>query len=137
VGTNVIVILPPAGEDLPDVSNLIEFLEHGIRYSFPAAPSGTYHYGVPTAHSAPPLNEEIIAQDVWVWPAENGPVRGEAITPLYDKAVELPQRCRSIYEQLALVDALRSGRARERKLAIEELRERIGNARCSARIRLG
>jgi hypothetical protein len=48
--------------------------------------------------------------------------------PLYGKAVELPERCPSVYELLTLVDALRVGRARERKIAAEHLRERLAHA---------
>jgi hypothetical protein len=108
---------------------LLEFLEHGVRYAFPARPMGIRGRGVPTAHSAPPLNEEIDASNAWVWPYHKGKVEGEVITPLYDHAVDLPERCASVYEMLALVDALRAGRARERKLAMNALRKRLGSAR--------
>jgi hypothetical protein len=104
--------------------SLLEFLEHGLQYAFPAA-VGAPERGVPTAHSATPLATELDAEDAVVWPSEHGNVLGAAIRPLYDRAPELPGRCRSLYELLTLTDALRVGRARERKLALARLRERL------------
>ena len=103
---------------------LREFLEHGLRYAFPAQP-GAEARGIPTAHSGPPLAAHVVAEDSIVWPSAAGPSVGRAIAPLYDRATELPQRCPSVYENLTLVDALRVGRARERKLATEELDRRL------------
>lgn len=107
-------------------SALIEFIEHGVRYAFPARPGQGVVTGVPTAHVAPVLASEIIAADPVVWPDPEGTVEGEAVEPLYDKAIELPRRCPSVYEMLTLVDALRVGRARERRIAMAKLRERLG-----------
>lgn len=104
---------------------LLEFLEHGVRYAFPAAPRAVRERGVPTAYAAPPLAEEIAADEPIVWPDPRGSVIGEAMDPLYDRAVELPERCPSVYEMLTLVDALRMGRARERKIAAGKLRDRL------------
>jgi hypothetical protein len=105
---------------------LLEFLEHGVRYAFPAAPTGLHGRGVPTAHSAPPLVEKIDADEAWVWPSREGGVEGQIITPLFERAVELPQRCPGVYEMLALLDSVRAGRARERSIAIQILRDRLG-----------
>src|SRR6266700_1070993 len=91
-----------------------EFLEHGVRYAFPAQP-GIEARGIPTAHSGPPLAGHIVAEDVFVWPDARGPVRGHAIEPLYPGAKGLPRRCPSLYEALTLVDAIRVGRTRERR----------------------
>jgi hypothetical protein len=102
----------------------LEFLEHGVRYAFPARP-GKDVRGVPTSHTAPPLAGHIVAYDALVWPSATGSSRGRAIEPLYAKATELPERCPSVYESLTLVDALRVGRVRERKLAVEALERRI------------
>jgi hypothetical protein len=52
-------------------------------------------------------------------------VQGRAITPLIPKAAELAQRAPDTYAALSLVDAVRLGRARERRLAIEALRARF------------
>lgn len=105
---------------------LLEFLEHGVRYAFPASPRGERCRGIATAHAARPLADFIVADDAVVWPDARGSVVGDGVEPLYERAVELPQRCPSTYALLTLVDALRIGRTRERKLATECLRERIG-----------
>jgi len=104
-----------------------EFLEHGVRYAFPARP-GAEVRGVPTAHAAPPLADHIVAEDVLVWPSISGQSKGRAIAPLYPRAVELPRRCPSVYQSLALVDALRVGRVRERRLALEAIRDKLAAA---------
>ena len=101
-----------------------EFLEHGVRYAFPAHPGADVR-GVLTAHAAPPLASHIVAEDAFVWPSASGQSRGRAVAPLFAGAVELPARCPSVYESLTLVDALRVGRARERKLAVEALDRRL------------
>lgn len=107
---------------------LMEFLEHGIRYAFPATAPGHHVRGVPTAHAGPALAGELVFSEAMVWPSPDGTVVGEALQPLYDKAVELPDRCPSVYDAMTLVDALRVGRARERKLAAAKLRERLWEA---------
>lgn len=106
-------------------SALLEFLEHGVRYAFPGIITEGRLRGVPTAHAAPVLASEIVFVGALVWPDPDGDAVGEALQPLYEQAVELPQRCRSVYDSLALVDALRVGRARERRLSAEKLRETL------------
>jgi hypothetical protein len=104
--------------------SLLEFLQYGIRYVFPQRP-GSLVAGLPTAHSASPLNSLIKSQEHYVWPLLDGPMRGQAVQPLYPT---VPQAClkdSSLHQVLALVDALRLGRARERNLAIEFLRKTI------------
>ncbi len=102
------------------IDSLLEFLVHGIRYVF-VPERGPLTRGVPTAHGAPPLNRIIVSSDpVPVWPDPRGSVRGESFEPLYPAALIAAQDPR-MYEALALIDALRSGRARERKLAAEAL----------------
>lgn len=111
--------------------NLVEFLEHGIKYAFPALPGGKTK-GVPTAYAGPPLSDEIAASEPLVWPHPGGSGYGDAVDPLYERAVELPSRCPSVYELLTLVDALRVGRARERKLAADMLRARLSQSTSTA-----
>ncbi len=101
-----------------------EFLRHGIRYAFSVAP-GSASLGVPTAYSAPPLSHEILADDAVVWPSADGVTEGSSIVPLYPKAPYLVNNNQPLYEALALVDALRIGRAREQKLAREYLDARL------------
>jgi hypothetical protein len=46
---------------------------------------------------------------------------------LYRTVPFAASRDRALYELLAIADALRDGRARERTIAEKELRERLGN----------
>jgi hypothetical protein len=61
------------------------------------------------------------AQTQIVWSHPEGEVWGEGLEPLYPSIIEAARRDPKLHEYLALVDALRIGRARERKLAIELL----------------
>jgi hypothetical protein len=108
---------------------LLEFLVHGLKYVFPARP-GPIARGLPTAHSAAPLAKHIVAsdEDRYVWPYEHGRARGQAIEPLYEKAPLAADKDKALYELLALVDAVRAGRAREQALAIRELEARLGKS---------
>ena len=103
---------------------LLDFLEHGIRYVYPQNP-GAITRGIPTAHSAPPLNNIIVSNEHFVWPYGKGKVRGQSIVPLYPSVTEAVQKDEKLYELLALVDAIRVGKAREKEIAINELRTRI------------
>jgi len=113
----------------PRVRALIEFLEHGVPHAFFAAP-GRVARGIPTAHSASPLREQIQSGDELplVWPDPKGTVRGRALEPLHRSAPAAALRNPKLYELLALVDALRCGSARERTIASRELRERLEHA---------
>ena len=108
-------------------SALLEFLVHGLKYTFPAKP-GPVCRGVPTAHCAPPLSKTIVAsdEDCYVWPWDDGKVRGQAIEPLYFNAPLAAKNDCKLYELLALVDAIRVGRAREQAIAVSELETRLG-----------
>lgn len=108
-------------------SALMEFLEHGLKYVYPVQP-GPLCRGMPTAHSAPPLSKRIVsdADDQYVWPWADGKVRGQGIVPLYESVPHAAAKDPQLHELLALVDALRVGRARERALALEELESRLG-----------
>jgi len=106
-----------------------EFLIYGLKYVFPVEP-GAMVRGIPTAHSAPPVSENISQSgDVYVWPYAKGLKRGQAIEPLYKTMPEVAPKDNSLYELLAITDTLRVGRAREIKIAIEELEKRFRNAR--------
>lgn len=104
---------------------LTEFLIHGIKYAFPAQPGKTVK-GVATAHSAPPLNNTIVSEkDVYVWQYAKGNKRGQAIEPLHKLVPEIALHNKELYELLALIDALRVGKAREKTLGAELLEEKI------------
>jgi hypothetical protein len=113
----------------PIKSALAEFLVHGLKYVFPAVP-GAMDRGIPTAHSAPPLSKIIISEsnDQYVWPFPEGEVRGQSVSPLYKSAPGAALKDAMLYEWLALIDAIRIGRARERNFAAEEINKRLGMA---------
>jgi hypothetical protein len=103
---------------------LLEFLQFGLPYAFPQKP-GAVVRGIPTAHSAPPLNAIIQSDENYVWPSSRGTMRGQAIEPLYKSVPQAIEKDSQLYEMLALVDAVRVGKARERELAVRELGKRI------------
>ena len=110
----------------PNIAACEEFLLHGVKYAFPAE-RGSVTRGMPTSYAAPPLNSEIAPGDELppVWPWRDGQVRGIALAPLYKTAPFAALRDPRLYELLSLVDALRDGRARERKIAERELIKRL------------
>lgn len=106
-----------------NVAALKEFLIHGVKYAFPAR-WGPIVRGLPTAHSAPPLCDVIEGRaEPVVWADPGGEVRGESLEPLFKSAPMAARRDSKLYESLALIDALRSGRARERAVAAKKLEE--------------
>ena len=105
---------------------LYEFIAYGIRYVFPEQP-GAMVRGIPTSHSALPLKNHFSDVEVYVWPSANGKVRGQAITPLYPSALFAAEKDEKLYELLALVDAMRVGRAREKELAVKALEKVLLN----------
>lgn len=105
-------------------SALVDFLQYGIRYVFPQRP-GEMVKGIPTSHAAPPLSDEISSNEAYVWKYAKGKVRGRAIEPLYPNAVIACLHDPTLYELLALTDALRVGRVREQQMAIMEIKKRI------------
>ena len=110
----------------PQSNNLEEFLVHGLKYlCIPRR--GELTRGIPTAHGAPPLFDMLTEpQDIVpVWPHPEGKVRGESFSPIFRSAPEASMRDSELYQLLALVDAIRGGRARERTLASRELSKRL------------
>ena len=107
-----------------NVLNLLEFIQHGIKYVFPQQP-GSIVRGIATAHSASPLDKEIQSDQNYVWPYARGDMRGQAILPLYKSVPKAVLNDKKLHEVLALVDAIRVGKVREQNLAIKFLRERL------------
>ncbi len=116
----------PALQSSLNRTNIKEFLIHGLKYAFPVC-RGSLTRGMPTAYAAPPLNRTITSspEPPPVWPTPQGSVRGVELAPLYKTAPQAAQQDARLYELLALVDAIRDGRAREREIAIRELSARL------------
>ena len=81
-----------------------------------------------TGHAAPPLVDRFaqsLAEPPPVWPDPQGEARGTAFSPIYKAAPRAARRDPQLYELLVLLDAIRDGRARERQIAVTELRNRL------------
>lgn len=116
-------LLDPSGKKIMKLA-LLDFLQYGIRYAFPQRP-GAIVRGIPTAHSAKPLSDLIHSTENYVWPSGKGTLRGESIIPLYPAAINAALKDEVLYELLALIDAIRVGKAREKELALKEIKKRI------------
>ena len=105
----------------PHARNLAEFSLHGAKYAFPAVKLPLVA-GVPTSHSAPAFAGVFAPGSTdFVWPHPNGTVRGVGIEPLHPAVPFAAMQDAKLYELLALFDALRIGKARERGMALERL----------------
>lgn len=102
-------------------ASLMEFLEHGVRYMLPGK-LGPEVRGIATSFSARPLNNEISAQEIMVWPHPEGDLRGTSLEPVYKIVPDVARKDPQFHAVMALIDAIRIGRARERNLAIDLLK---------------
>jgi len=112
----------------PNIRNMEEFLVHGVQYVF-VPERGGISRGFPTAYASAPMNAWFVADEAPppVWPDPQGEVRGESFSPIYKSAPKAAQNDPKLYQLLALVDAIRGGRARERDLAAKELKKRLAH----------
>ena len=110
----------------PNHRNLLEFLVHGMRYVFPPE-RGELTRGIATAYAAEPLKQQFAGstEPPPIWPDAEGDTKGITLKPLYKSAPFAAKKDNQLYELLALIDAIRIGRARERQLAILELSARL------------
>jgi len=107
------------------------FAAHGIPFVFPAD-VGAQGVGMPTAHAAPPLREQLVYAEAYVWPGPAG-VIGRSVVPLHPGVPRAADADPTLYAALALIDALRVGRARERGLAVDGLERLLMAAQRDAR----
>ncbi len=117
---------------MPNISNLKEFLLRGLKYVF-IPERGEMTRGMPTMYAGPPLAEKLVStgEPPPVWPDHEGEIRGQSFSPLYKSVPKAARKDACLYELLVLLDAIRGGNARERKLAAEEIERRLddyGNA---------
>ncbi|MBI2382828.1 MAG: MarR family transcriptional regulator [Gammaproteobacteria bacterium] len=107
---------------------LIEFAVHGVRYAFPAE-IGAAKRGIPTAYGAEPLaslvNSPPAENPVWAHP--QGAAKGPTISPIYRTAPLAAMADPHLHQLLALLDALRVGRQRERALAAKLFADRLNS----------
>lgn len=104
---------------------LAEFALHGAKYTFPGVRL-PLAVGVPTSHSAPAFAGVFAPGSTdFVWPHPNGSVRGVGVEPLHPSVPFAAMQDAKLYDMLALFDALRVGKARERSMAMERLQALI------------
>lgn len=109
----------------PHAHNVAEFALHGAKYAFPGV-CLPLAVGVPTSHSAPAFAGVFAPGSTdFVWPHPNGSVRGVGVEPLHPAVPFAAMQDATLYELLALFDALRVGKARERGMAMERLQALI------------
>lgn len=95
-----------------------EFALHALRFVVPAQ-LGALVPGVPAAWAAEPVASAIrssVGEPPPVWAYARGQVRGQAIEPLHRAAPEAVEGWPELSEILALLDSLRAGDARVRKV---------------------
>lgn len=114
------------------VPHFEEFAIHALRFVAPAQ-LGALVPGVPAAWAAEPLAGAIHSsgeEPPPVWPYARGRVRGQAIEPLHPAAPEAVEGWPELGEIVALLDSLRAGDARVRRVAedllVPLLREQAG-----------
>lgn len=114
------------GRPVPLLEAVREFVESGAPYAFPAM-RGEVSRGVPTSVGAAPLKGafNVGNEPPPVWPSADGTARGPSISPIYPSVPHAAVHDSKLYELLALFDALRDGRARERQVARKLLGERL------------
>lgn len=120
----------PPQKPQPIIQACEEFFIHGLKYIFPAQ-VGEITRGVPTSYAAPSLNSQIVTGNdpIPVWPYGEGTARGAALKPLYPSVPESVMKHPDplFYDLLTLIDAIRSGRAREKQIAAQKISELLKN----------
>jgi len=109
----------------PIVSNIKELILHGLKYLC-VPKQGEQTRGMPTSWAAAPLKSYFRSNDLPpVWPDPEGTVRGFSFEPIHKSAIQAAKSDPELYELLVLIDAIREGRAREKKIATELLEDKF------------
>lgn len=111
-----------------------ELALHALRFVAPAR-LGALTPGVPAAWAAKPMANAIRSSGDElppVWPYAHGRVRGQAIEPLHSAAPEAAEGWPELGEVLALLDSLRAGDARVRRVAGDLLTKMLRNRSAAA-----
>lgn len=110
------------GDYVIDRNATHEVMVHAVRYFMPAT-LGLPHTGIATAHAGPDLATRIRASEPYVWPTPEGNDYGPTVEPLDPCVPTLALRHSLFYRLMALIDACRVGRVRERTLADAMVRD--------------
>lgn len=126
VATKLITPYQPPDKPAPILQACEEFFIYGFKYLFPAKLGGITR-GMPTSYAAPSFKGQItLGHDpIPVWPYAQGTEKGVALMPLYPSVPESLNKYPNpaLYDFLTLLDAVRSGRAREKQIAEKILSE--------------
>jgi hypothetical protein len=115
-----------SGNPKVNIKALVEFINHGIKYVFPAKVTEIMR-GIPTSFAAPVLEGQIMTagEFIYVWPDAHGKRKGQSVTPLFKSVPQAVKKDPALYELLALVDAIRMGSPREANLAQQMFEKRV------------
>jgi hypothetical protein len=126
VAVGLITPYHPPAKPQPIIQACEEFFLHGLKYVFPAK-LGELVRGIPTSYAGPSLSDQIVAgsDPIPVWPYGEGDDRGMALKPLYPSVPESVTKYPDplFYDLLTLIDAIRSGRSREKQIAAQKITE--------------
>jgi len=126
VSAGLLTPYQPKTKPEPLIQACDEFFKHAIKYIFPAK-LGSIARGIPTSYAGPSLKRKIVSGKdlVPVWPYGEGEVRGMTLLPLYSTVTKSITQYPDpmFYDILTLIDAIRSGRAREKQIAYQCLSE--------------
>lgn len=90
---------------------------------------GPVELGVPTSIYAEPLKGMFPPDSrrvvPLIWPYESGTTKGESLLPLYPTVPRAIQHDEVLYKLLALIDVVRAGEAKERRMAVDMLAKMI------------
>jgi hypothetical protein len=101
---------------------LLDFIAYGIRYVLPAK-EGELTRGIATSIAAPVLQRKLITSGELfpVWPYAKGKTKGLTVEALHPNIFQSVRDDGRMYAFLALTDAVRLGKPRERNVAIDTL----------------
>jgi len=115
-----------AGPPRVNANELRNLIVYGVRYMFPVK-LGSMTRGIRTTLAAPVFKGELMSagEFVPVWPDPEGKIKGLSVEPLFKSAPYAVRRDPDFYALLALVDSIRLGEPRERKLAVDMLADSL------------
>lgn len=115
-------------EGFAQKESALELFVHAVKYFYPAQ-YGPPALGIPTSYAHPSFRfVKYNPEDSLVWPSAIGSSRGTTLIPFYPTIPDACSQDESLYKIAALVEMLRAGKAREKKLAEEELRKVLAKA---------
>ncbi len=106
----------------PQKEALHKLIFHGIKYVYPPVIGGLSR-GLLTGPSHPIISDNTFwaESERYVWPHPQGEDQGMSLSPLYRSVPDAALIDWQLYEAMAMIDAIRVGRARERKIAADYL----------------